>query len=80
MGVREFSGALAIDQSQLRELLGTAELRELLDAASLADVERELQHLDPRRHAASPDALHDLLLRIGDLSLGEMAARLPSVQ
>ena len=32
--------ALSIDQAQLRELLGEAELRELLDADALADVER----------------------------------------
>jgi ATP-dependent Lhr-like helicase len=67
--------ALAIDQSQLRELLGTAELRGLLDAAAIAGVERELQHLDPQRHVTSSDALHDLLLRIGDLALHEMADR-----
>src|SRR5207237_7855906 len=45
--------ALAVDQSQLRELLGDAELRELLDAESMAAVERELQRLDPRFHARS---------------------------
>ena len=39
--------ALSIDQAQLRELLGEAELRELLDADALADVERQLQQLDP---------------------------------
>ena len=39
--------ALAIDQAQLRELLGEAELRELLDADALAEVERQLQSLDP---------------------------------
>ena len=43
--------ALAIDQAQLRELLGEAELRELLDADALADVERHLQPLDPAHHA-----------------------------
>ena len=32
--------ALSIDQAQLRELLGEAELRELLDADALAEVER----------------------------------------
>ena len=40
--------ALAIDQAQLRELLGEAELRELLDADAMADVERQLQQLDER--------------------------------
>src|SRR5581483_10657182 len=67
--------ALAIDQAQLRELLGEPELRELLDADVLAQVELELQHLDDRHKAKSPDALHDLLLRIGDLSEEEVASR-----
>ena len=39
--------ALSIDQAQLRELLGDAELRELLDADVLAAVEAELQQLEP---------------------------------
>jgi ATP-dependent Lhr-like helicase len=34
--------ALAIDQNQLRELLGEAELRELLDHDALEQVERQL--------------------------------------
>jgi ATP-dependent Lhr-like helicase len=67
--------ALAIDQAQLRELLGEPELRELLDPDALAQVEIELQHLDDRHKAKSPDALHDLLLRVGDLSEGEVEAR-----
>jgi Lhr-like helicases len=67
--------ALAIDQAQLRELLGEPELRELLDADALYGLEIELQHLDDRHKAKSIDALHDLLLRLGDLSLDEIAAR-----
>ncbi len=67
--------ALAIDQSQLRELLGEPELRELLDPEAIAQIEMELQHLDERHKAKSPDALHDLLLRLGDLSDAEVAAR-----
>ncbi|MEO8075846.1 MAG: crosslink repair DNA glycosylase YcaQ family protein, partial [Acidobacteriota bacterium] len=67
--------ALAIDQAQLRELLGEAELRELLDADALAEVERQLQNLDLEHHARSVDAVHDLLLRLGDLTPGEIAAR-----
>ncbi|HSP34738.1 MAG TPA: DEAD/DEAH box helicase, partial [Thermoanaerobaculia bacterium] len=67
--------ALAIDQAQLRELLGEPELRELLDADALYALEIELQHLDDRHKAKSPDALHDLLLRLGDVSLDEIAAR-----
>jgi ATP-dependent Lhr-like helicase len=67
--------ALAVDQDQLRELLGEAELRELLDAGVIEELERQLQHLDGRHPARSVDALHDLLLRIGDLTLEEIAAR-----
>jgi ATP-dependent helicase Lhr and Lhr-like helicase len=67
--------ALAIDQSQLRELLGEAELRELLDPEALDLVEAQLQRLDPAYAARSVDGVHDLLLGLGDLSLEEIAAR-----
>ncbi|HTM24364.1 MAG TPA: DEAD/DEAH box helicase [Vicinamibacterales bacterium] len=67
--------ALSIDQTQLRELLGEAELRELLDADALADVEAQLQQIDERYRARSPDAVHDLLLHLGDLTEDEIAAR-----
>ena len=67
--------ALAIDQNQLRELLGEAELRELLDEDALAQVEAQLQHLDAMHQARSVDGLHDLLLRLGDLTTAEIAAR-----
>ena len=67
--------ALAIDQAQLRELLGDAELRELLDADALADVEAQAQQLDPAYRARSVDGVHDLLLRLGDLSVDEVRAR-----
>jgi ATP-dependent Lhr-like helicase len=67
--------ALAIDQAQLRELLGDAELRELLDADALGEVEAQAQQLDPGYQARSVDGVHDLLLRIGDLTRDEIAAR-----
>src|SRR2546423_11332289 len=67
--------ALSIDQAQLRDLLGEAELRELLDADALADVERQLQQLDDRYRARSVDGVHDLLLHLGDLTPDEAAAR-----
>ena len=54
--------ALSLDRDLLRELLGQEELRDLLDSAALADVEAKLAG-DPR----SPDELHDLLRRRGDL-------------
>jgi ATP-dependent helicase Lhr and Lhr-like helicase len=67
--------ALAIDQSQLRELLGEPELRELLDIESLEQIELELQHLDERHKARHADAVHDLLLRLGDLSASGIEVR-----
>ena len=67
--------ALAIDQSQLRDLLGDAELRELLDGDALAESERQSQQLDERYRARSVDGVHDLLLHLGDLTASEAAAR-----
>jgi len=67
--------ALAIDHAQLKALLGDAELRDVLDADAIDDVERELQQIEPSRHARTLDGVHDLLLRIGDLSVDEIGAR-----
>ena len=67
--------ALSIDQAQLRELLGEAELRDLLDADAMSEVEDELQQRPEDRRARTVDGIHDLLLRLGDLSLDEIAAR-----
>ncbi len=65
--------ALTIDHARLRELLGEAELRTLLDADVIAEHERSLQRLvHPAKH---PDALHDVLLSVGDLTSAELAAR-----
>jgi ATP-dependent Lhr-like helicase len=67
--------ALAIDQSQLEELLGDSDLRELLDPAAIDEVEARLQMLDPEYHSRHADSVHDLLLKLGDLSESEIAAR-----
>jgi ATP-dependent Lhr-like helicase len=58
--------ALSLDRDLLRELLGQEELRDLIDPGALADVEEQL-----RGEARSPDELHDLLRRRGDLRDGE---------
>ena len=71
--------ALVLDRDLLRELLGAEELRELLDREALADLELELQALTDERAARSADAVHDLLRRLGDLSAGEIAARVRGV-
>ena len=69
------AAALALDRDMLADLLGSEELRELLEPRALAAVEDELQCLDPRRHARTVDAVHDLLRRLGDLSAEELAVR-----
>jgi ATP-dependent Lhr-like helicase len=63
--------ALSLDRDLLRELLGQEELRDLIDPGALDDVERQL-----RGEARSPDELHDLLRRRGDLREGEYPADL----
>jgi ATP-dependent helicase Lhr and Lhr-like helicase len=72
--------ALSIDQSQLQEILGDTDLRELLDQAALDEVEARLQSLDPEFQARHADGVHDLLLKLGDLSDAEIAARSASTE
>jgi ATP-dependent Lhr-like helicase len=67
--------ALTIDQDQLRELLGEADLRELLDADAIAEVEETAQCLVETHRARSADGVHDLLLRLGDLTRAELSRR-----
>ena len=72
--------ALSIDQNQLRELLGEADLRELLDPVAIGEVEAQLQMLGEAQRVRSADGIHDLLLRLGDLSRQEIAQRVASPQ
>ena len=65
--------AMAIDFDRLRELLGEAEIRQLLDPEAIAEHQRWSQRLS--RPAAHADAVHDMLLGIGDLSLDELRER-----
>ncbi len=60
--------ALSLDRDLLRELLGQEELRDLIDPGALAEVEGQL-----RGEARTPDELHDLLRRRGDLRPDEYA-------
>ena len=75
------AAALALDPDLLRELLGGDELRELIQVDALVALELELQHLPPvdddgvDRRARSMDAVHDLLLDVGDLTRHELEAR-----
>jgi ATP-dependent Lhr-like helicase len=68
--------ALTIDQDQLREILGEADLRELLDADAIAEVEETAQCLAETHRARSVDGMHDLCLRLGDLSRAELSRRI----
>ena len=52
-----------------------ADLRELLDADVLDEIELELQCRSKRLRARSLDGLHDLLLRLGDLTKEEVVER-----
>jgi ATP-dependent Lhr-like helicase len=70
--------ALSIDQSQLQDLLGDADYRELLDSSVLHEVENQLQLLGPEHAARHADAIHDLLLRLGDLNPAELRLRCES--
>jgi ATP-dependent Lhr-like helicase len=63
--------ALSLDRDLLRELLGQEELRDLIDPGALAEVESRLRG-EPR----TPDELHDLLRRRGDLREDEYDAEL----
>jgi ATP-dependent Lhr-like helicase len=67
--------ALSIDQDQLRELLGDADLRELLDLGAIEEIEEQLQCVVDPYKARNMDGIHDLLLRLGDLTRAEIATR-----
>ncbi|HEX8104526.1 MAG TPA: DEAD/DEAH box helicase [Solirubrobacteraceae bacterium] len=69
------AAALALDRDLLRELLGQEELRELIDPEALDALEHDLQRRSERTRADSVDALHDVLRRVGDLSLDEVRVR-----
>src|SRR5216683_671216 len=67
--------ALSIDQDQLRELMGDADLRELLDIHAIEETEEQLQCVVESYKARNMDGVHDLLLRLGDLSRSELLRR-----
>ncbi len=67
--------ALSIDQDQLRELMGDADLRELLDLNAIEETEEQLQCLAETYKARNMDGVHDLLLRLGDLTRTELLRR-----
>ncbi|HWT23463.1 MAG TPA: DEAD/DEAH box helicase, partial [Solirubrobacteraceae bacterium] len=69
------AAALALDRELLRELLGQEELRDLIDPGALEQVEADLQRRSERTRADGADAMHDVLRRVGDLTLDEARLR-----
>jgi ATP-dependent Lhr-like helicase len=67
--------ALSIDQDQLRELMGDADLRELLDINAIEETEEQLQCVAETYRARNMDGVHDLLLRLGDLTRAQLLLR-----
>jgi ATP-dependent Lhr-like helicase len=67
--------ALSIDITQLKALLGEGALRELLDEDVIDEVDRTLQRRAPGLQARHEDDLHDILIRLGALSLEGLAQR-----
>ena len=67
--------ALAIDHTQLQALLGAEELRNLLDPDVIEEVERTLLRLNSKYLVHHRDAIHDLLIQLGDLSSAELKER-----
>jgi ATP-dependent helicase Lhr and Lhr-like helicase len=69
------AAALSLDRDLLNSLLGVEELRELLDADALIALESDLQCLSDGRRARNSDELHDVLRKVGDLSIAEVDVR-----
>jgi len=75
------AAALSLDRDLLRELLGQDELRDLIDPGALDAVEADLQCRSELTRANNRDGLLDVLRRVGDLSLAEVAERvLPGLE
>ncbi|MDY0062616.1 MAG: DEAD/DEAH box helicase [Myxococcota bacterium] len=67
--------ALTVDPARLRELLGEPARRQLLDPAAVAWLGARLQGPGGVGPVRGPDGLHDLLLRLGDLTPAELQQR-----
>lgn len=68
--------ALSIDLEQLKGLLGDGALRELLDVDVIAEVEAVLSRTAPMTWCRHADDVHDTLIRLGALTLDELASRM----
>ena len=60
---------------RIAKLLGDADLRELLDIGAIEEVEEQLQCVVDPYKARSMDGVHDLLLRLGDMTRAEIGTR-----
>jgi ATP-dependent Lhr-like helicase len=69
------AAALTLDRRLLAELVGADELRELIDGAALAKLELELQQLIARERSLTTDDAHDMLRKLGDLSVDQLTMR-----
>ena len=69
------AAALALDRELLRELLGQEELRELIDPGALERSRPTCSGCPSARARTRVDALHDVLRRVGDLTLDELRPR-----
>ncbi|MBM4281506.1 MAG: DEAD/DEAH box helicase [Deltaproteobacteria bacterium] len=67
--------ALSLDLGQLRGMLGEGALRELLDLDVIEGVEAILARTAPSTWCRHADDVHDALIRLGALTLNELAAR-----
>lgn len=67
--------ALSLDMDQLRQLLGTIDVRGLFDPEVVARLEAELQCIDSTWQVRDKDDVLDVIRRVGDLSMEELAAR-----
>ncbi|GAB3820514.1 ATP-dependent helicase [Tessaracoccus terricola] len=70
------AATLSIDPALLAAVLGTVDLRELLDLDVIEEVEAELQHTSPQRHARNPEELADLPRLLGPVPLAGLRTRL----
>lgn len=70
------ASVLSLDSGLLAELLGQVDLGELLDDDVVATVARELQRLDPPRHARGSEGVADLLREFGPLPASDIAQRI----
>ncbi|WP_245995683.1 ATP-dependent helicase [Luteococcus japonicus] len=67
--------ALSLDPALLAELLGHEGAQQVLDEDVIADLERELQHLEVERQARSAEQLWDVIRTIGPLTADECRER-----